>query len=301
MGDRKEWMPGETNWKESTWRDAIGYAPKLEAYLRGKMRTREDTEDAMQNAYLRALESDGRKGREPEHVPAFLQTLGLREYLTQLRKEKIRFAGARNQVPFKDDNDREFFFNSIADASLNPEEQARAQEMAQVVERTVKQMSDKRQRIFDLRLMQNLPIDEVAQAMGIPKGTVKCETSRIRDTVQQALVSNGFMPGQRETDGLVHNKRKLTEQERTIYRFFDEAYREGKTLPTLSEIRQLLNGDGHRLKPASLKSYYSTAKGYWAAQNRGSQQKNGDAAADGQSFAERAAAKEPSSTEQGRW
>ena len=201
MGDSKEWMPGTTHWSSDTWEKAVGYAPKLQTALRRMTRSDADAEDATQNAYLRALESDVRRGREPEYVPTFLQTVGRNQYFQELRKERVRFTGATNRVSFEDDKARDCFFNNIADASSTPEKQLAAQEMNEVIERAVKSMSPENQRIFHLYFLERLPMGAVAQAEGISGGAVKSRIHRTREILKQALISHGFGPQGVELDG----------------------------------------------------------------------------------------------------
>jgi RNA polymerase sigma-70 factor (ECF subfamily) len=85
-----------------------------------------------------------------------------------------------------------------ADRSAGPEELALSSEALRSVERRLQQLPEAQRLVLLLSDVHGLKYDELAEALGLPLGTVKSRLYRARAALRQLLLEGGELPGEIE-------------------------------------------------------------------------------------------------------
>ena len=136
-----------------------------------------EAEDAVQEAYLRAYRAIERF-RGDAKLSTWLVRIVVNEALGRLRR---RSRGAEIALQL----------DEAADASqAAPEQPERAAQRAQqrrIVEREIDALPDVMRTVFVLRALEEMSVEEVAAALGIPAATVRTRFFRARHALRAAL------------------------------------------------------------------------------------------------------------------
>ena len=161
--------------------DSGGLAELLLAHLdaaynlaRWLVRNREDAEDVVQEAYLRAFQyADGFRGGDPR---AWLLTIVRNTAYGWLRKTR-----AYEPVAQFDEQ-----IHTSGSAPSNPEELLLQNADGRLVDQTLSALPIRFREILVLRELDGLSYKEIAEVMGVPLGTVMSTLSRARDRFRHA-------------------------------------------------------------------------------------------------------------------
>ncbi len=142
-----------------------------------------DAEDALQQAYLRAWRALG-EFRADARLSTWLVRIVINEALGHLRRRQAQIipleaAMASNepdtQRRLQDDDNRQ------------PDRTSMRAELRQLIEARIDKLPDDFRRVFVLRGVQEMSVEEVASALGIPEPTVRSRFFRARSLLREGL------------------------------------------------------------------------------------------------------------------
>lgn len=146
---------------------------------------RADAEDAVQAAYLRAFAAiDTFEGRSA--LSTWLTRIAINEALGRARAAKRRRAHLeRDSVAFLHDYREKLMQGSMGTAS--PETAHARAQLRGLMEAAIARLPEPFRLVFVLREIEDLSVEEVAEALGLPTGTVKTRHLRARRRLQSEL------------------------------------------------------------------------------------------------------------------
>ena len=152
------------------------------------LRNREDAEDAVQSAYLKAFAAiKSFAGRSS--LSTWLTRIVINNALVHARSAKRRRALLdESEVPIIDDY-REMLMRGSMSAS--PERVVARGQVRRMIDDAINQLPAPFRTVFVLRQIEELDVAEVAQTLGIPAATVKTRHLRARRRLQR-LLGPGF-------------------------------------------------------------------------------------------------------------
>ncbi len=139
-------------------------------------RNAQDAEDAMQNALMAIWKQRRRIGR---HVVP--QALILKICLDAACDV------ARRRARHRHDHEPRTHADEVADASQSPEKQLASRELCREVVIAVNQLSRRQALAFTLRVLEELPYEQIAAAMGCSEPTARKHVERARTHLRVAL------------------------------------------------------------------------------------------------------------------
>jgi RNA polymerase sigma-70 factor (ECF subfamily) len=148
------------------------------------LKDRSEAEEALQSAYLAAFANmDVFEGRSS--LSTWLTRIVANEALTRLRAERRRKSHLENEgIPVLETYRERLMRGS--DGPMPDALAARAQLRA-LLEHAIAALPDSFRTVFVLREIEELSVEETAQALGIPAATVKTRLLRARQKLQQSL------------------------------------------------------------------------------------------------------------------
>jgi RNA polymerase sigma-70 factor, ECF subfamily len=159
------------------------YDRKLLRIAQNVMRNREDAEDVVQEAFLKAfLHLD--QFREDSKFSTWLIRITLNQSLMKLRKQRpVR------EVSLDEDFQSEEDTNPIdvGDWAPNPEELYRATELREILRKTLEELSQGLRLVFVLRDMEGLSLEQTAEALNLSLTAVKARSFRARLQLRERL------------------------------------------------------------------------------------------------------------------
>ena len=148
------------------------------------LRNREDAEDAVQSAYLKAFAAiNSFAGRSS--LATWLTRIVINNALAHARAARRRRSLLEeSEVPILDDY-REMLMRGSMSAS--PEQAVARGQIRQIVDDAINQLPAPFRAVFVLRQIEELEVGEVADRLGIPAATVKTRHLRARRRLQRLL------------------------------------------------------------------------------------------------------------------
>ena len=152
---------------------------------RAILRDDAEAEDALQDAYLQAYRAIGNYRAEAK-LSTWLARIVANEALMRVRKRTRRAAIVPLQPGASEDE-----INEIPDANMDetPERSAQRSEMRRLLEAEIDSLPDDYRVVFVLRAVEELSVEETAEALGIPQATVRTRLFRARSLLREALAS----------------------------------------------------------------------------------------------------------------
>lgn len=153
----------------------------LYGFAMQRMRKPADAEDLVQDTLLRAwdrldtLEDEGR-------IRSWLISI-----LINLHRERSRKSARRQRImPLKDLDER--FDDMVASGGASPLDEVLRQGAAEAIQEALAQVPEAYAMAVELRDLEGLSYQEIAQILEIPKGTVMSRIARGRKVMAQLLV-----------------------------------------------------------------------------------------------------------------
>jgi RNA polymerase sigma-70 factor (ECF subfamily) len=157
-------------------RDTLGHLDALYNFALYLTRNPAEADDLVQETYLRAFRFSHRF--EPgTHLRAWLFQIMRNTFLTFYRLREREIAIAADGVP---DWDVPMFHDA-------PEEDSRATEAHTDLERAMRRLPEDFRMVLLLAEVEGLPLEEVAQVMACPVGTVKSRIFRAKERLRALL------------------------------------------------------------------------------------------------------------------
>ena len=152
---------------------------------RSVLKNEPEAEDAVQEAYLQAYRAMG-NFRGDAKVSTWLVRIAVNEAITRLNKqarraEIIRLDGGDSQ----DQHSSEDTMNESAPE--RPERATLRAETRKLLEAKIDQLPDAFRTVFVLRAVEEMTVEEAAQALGIPEATVRTRFFRARSLLRESL------------------------------------------------------------------------------------------------------------------
>jgi RNA polymerase sigma factor (sigma-70 family) len=157
------------------------YNQRLYRLARAVLRNDEEAEDALQEAYLSAFRSIARF-RQESALSTWLSRLVLNESLGRLRRSARR----HNVIPIVSANGATEM-NAMADDAEGPDQAFGRAQMRTLLERQLDALPESFRVVFVLRSVEDLSVEETAQCLDIPAGTVRSRYSRAKALLREAL------------------------------------------------------------------------------------------------------------------
>ncbi len=173
---------------------ANGDGPAFEAIMRRHnrllfrtarsiLRNDDDTEDALQEAYLRAWRSFGGFRAEAK-VSTWLVRIVVNEALGRLRRRGAQVIPMDAAIDVDEPNDQ---LGMEDDADREPERVAMRGELRRIMEKRIDTLPDVFRTVFMLRAVEELSVEETAAALEIPEATVRTRFFRARSLLREGL------------------------------------------------------------------------------------------------------------------
>ena len=157
---------------------------------RSILRNDDDTEDALQEAYLRAWRSLAGFRAEAK-VSTWLVRIVVNEALGRLRRrgaQVIAMDAAFDVDEHGDDPGMGLGTGMEDDADRQPERIAMRGELRQLMEKRIDTLPDVFRTVFMLRAVEELSVEETAAALEIPQATVRSRFFRARSLLREGLL-----------------------------------------------------------------------------------------------------------------
>ncbi|HEY4957175.1 MAG TPA: RNA polymerase sigma factor [Caldimonas sp.] len=175
-------------------RVANGDGPAFEAIMRRHnrllyrtarsiLRNDDDTEDALQEAYLRAWRSFGAFRAEAK-VSTWLARIVINEALGRLRRRGAQVIPMDAAIDVDEQQDEPGMED---DADREPERVAMRGELRVLMEKRIDTLPDAFRTVFMLRAVEELSVEETAAALEIPEATVRTRFFRARSLLREGL------------------------------------------------------------------------------------------------------------------
>ena len=150
---------------------------------RGILRDDAEAQDALQEAWLKAIAAIG-TFRSDARLATWLTRIVVNESLGRLRRtrrgaEVIRLEAdlPEGDAPARDP----------ADTAPNPEASAMQSEARRIIEARIDELPDAFRTVFILRAVEELSVEETAEALGIPEATVRTRFFRGRAMLRESV------------------------------------------------------------------------------------------------------------------
>lgn len=148
------------------------------------LKNRAEAEEAVQAAYLSAFASMERfEGRSS--LATWLTRIVVNEALGRLRAETRRRAHLNGEGVTMLDSYREKLM--AGSQPPQPDASVAREQLRILLERAIAALPDSFRTVFILREIEDLSVEETAEALGIPPGTVKTRLLRARRRLQESL------------------------------------------------------------------------------------------------------------------
>ena len=187
--------PEQASDRELAVRAAQGDTPAFECIMRRHnrllfrtarsiLKSDEETEDALQESYLRAWRAMG-SFRDDAQLSTWLVRIVINEALGRLRRrgaQVIPLAGAAASGL-----DEETESTVADDPDEQPERLAMREELRQLMERRIDRLPDAYRTVFMLRAVEEMSVAETAVALALPEATVRTRFFRARSLLRESL------------------------------------------------------------------------------------------------------------------
>jgi RNA polymerase sigma-70 factor, ECF subfamily len=159
------------------------YDRKLLRIAQSVTHNREDSQDAVQEAFLKAFQHLG-EFREESKFSTWLIRITLNQSVMKLRKQR-----AAREVSLDEDfqTDGDMLPKEVTDWAPNPEQLYRTSELRDILIRTLRELSPILRTVFVLRDIEGLPIDQIAEVLNLSYTAVKARLWRGRLQLRERL------------------------------------------------------------------------------------------------------------------
>jgi RNA polymerase sigma-70 factor (ECF subfamily) len=159
------------------------YDRKLFRIAQSVTRNREDSQDAVQEAFLKAFQNLG-QFREDSQFSTWLIRITVNQSLMKLRKQRTVREVSLNE-DFQGDGD--MLPTEVTDWAPNPEQLYWASELRHILTRTLEALRPPLRAVFVLRDIEGLSIVQTAAVLGLSQVAVKARLWRARLQLREGL------------------------------------------------------------------------------------------------------------------
>jgi RNA polymerase sigma-70 factor (ECF subfamily) len=152
---------------------------------RAVLRDRAEAEDALQEAYLKAFRGIS-EFRGEASLTTWLTRIVLNEALAR-RRSQLRRAKALDQSGAVDLETYRSRLAAGSDMARSPEAETARKEISRLLERALAELPPNFRLVFVMREIEGLSVEETAETLEIPAGTVKTRLLRAKERLRRAL------------------------------------------------------------------------------------------------------------------
>jgi RNA polymerase sigma-70 factor (ECF subfamily) len=187
--------PAQGSDRELAARAAQGDAPAFECIMRRHnqllfrtarsiLKSDEETEDALQDCYLRAWRAIG-SFRDDAQLSTWLVRIVINEALGRLRRRGAQVIPLDGAAAPGFDEEGES--TAADDPDRQPERHAMREELRRLMEQRIDRLPDAYRTVFMLRAVEELSVAETAVALALPEATVRTRFFRARSLLREGL------------------------------------------------------------------------------------------------------------------
>lgn len=163
------------------------YEPRIQGFLRKRLNDEERVEDLTQDTFLRihrARESYDPSRKFSTWIHTIANNLLKNEFRNRSRRRETVFSELRPETSPSGGASRPVEFQAdVAD----PEQETYRSELRQAIDSAIERMDEHHRIPFVMREVDDLSYEEIAEAIGIPVGTVKSRLNRARNSFRSLL------------------------------------------------------------------------------------------------------------------
>jgi RNA polymerase sigma-70 factor, ECF subfamily len=163
------------------------YEPRIQGFLRKRLNDEERVEDLTQDTFLRihrARESYDPSRKFSTWIHTIANNLLKNEFRNRSRRREMVFSDLRAEHSGSGAAPRPVEFES---QDSNPEQQTYRSELREAIDTAIERMDEHHRIPFVMREVEDLSYEEIAEAIGIPVGTVKSRLNRARNSFRSLL------------------------------------------------------------------------------------------------------------------
>ncbi len=163
------------------------YRPPLYNLLYRMVRNKMDTEDLVQEAFIKAFSSLA----SFNHNYAFstwLYKIAINNCIDYFRKKKLKTLSIDSPIDAKDGEIK----RELPDVSFKPDKNLLNEEKDKIIQQAIENLPEKYRVPIVLRHQEDKTYEEISEIMQIPLGTVKARIFRAREMLKKQLKSKLF-------------------------------------------------------------------------------------------------------------
>lgn len=150
---------------------------------RAILRSDTDAEDIVQQAYLQAWQAL-KDFRADAKLSTWLVRIVVNEALGQLRRRQLKIVSLESVMASTQQMDAEWQHD---DMDRSPDRTAMRSELRKIMEARIDMLPDDFRRVFMLRGVEEMSVEEVSQILEIPEATVRTRFFRARSMLREGL------------------------------------------------------------------------------------------------------------------
>ncbi len=163
------------------------YEPRIQGFLRKRLNDEERVQDLTQDTFLRihrARESYDPARKFSTWIHTIANNLLKNEFRNRSRRRETTFSDIRPETSPSGAASRPVDF---AAGGADPEREAYRSELRQAIGTAIERMDEHHRVPFVMREVEDRTYEEIAEAIGIPVGTVKSRLNRARNAFRMLL------------------------------------------------------------------------------------------------------------------
>lgn len=150
--------------------------------IRGYLKDRDEVQDAMQNAYLKAFDKLF-QFQGNSSFSTWLIRIGINEALLRLKDmKKGKIVYLNTFLSIKAD-----LLNKISDKQMNPEKAIIRQEEKQLLEQAIDNLPEKYRLIYILKEIEGFDNVQIAESLGLTESNIKVRLHRAKQLLKDSL------------------------------------------------------------------------------------------------------------------
>jgi RNA polymerase sigma-70 factor (ECF subfamily) len=163
------------------------YGPRIQGFLRKRLNDEERVEDLTQDTFLRihrARDSYDPSRKFSTWIHTIANNLLKNEFRNRSRRRETVFSELRPETSITGGQSRPIEFQA---EGADPEQETYRSELREAIDNAIGQMDEHHRIPFVMREVEDLSYEEIAEAIGIPVGTVKSRLNRARNAFRSLL------------------------------------------------------------------------------------------------------------------
>ncbi|HCD52160.1 MAG TPA: RNA polymerase subunit sigma-24 [Balneolaceae bacterium] len=152
-------------------------------HIRKMIKEKEMVEDLVQEVFMKAFKNLDSYSNEYA-FSTWLYRIATNHTIDYLRKKKLQTFSINDPVKTKD-GEMEV---QLPDTSFSTDAPVMKQERKEIVQNAIANLPEKYRKVIQMRHMEELSYDEIAEALDLPLGTVKAHIFRARELLYKALI-----------------------------------------------------------------------------------------------------------------